>query len=345
MSRRQELLNQIIQPAELLVLEDKDKYQIELDQLGKFYDLTIHNPSYYLAEIITSSESLDDTMAVLSLACRGQIGEEFIQEALESSDLLFTISYPLSEEWQQIKLRDKSNRPDNIVAFAIVKTNSNDRSAYLYLICSSQIKFGTSTLPLQLGLILHGWVVRYLLSEDISTIYLHAANVQLIPYYASLGYEVSDDECRVKSIPKPNAPLFWFTKWFKKAEKPKFNVTSHGVQMRLCNSLSAPLLEKSQIAIEKCNQILEEKIQDKLDLMLLQPELYNPIESQPISLGEEAFNAKKIKYAWDHPELARGINKPQYYDKEFLEDVADYNPDLRILLDSTPVPALPKFSK
>lgn len=337
---RQNFLNRIIQPDSS---PSQGEYQIELDQLRKFFDVKIHNQPY-LVDII-NAESSDDTMAVLSLSCRGQIGEEFIQEALESSDFLFTISYPLSEEWQQIKLRDKSNRPDNIVAFAIVKTNSNDRSAYLYLICASPIKFGNSILPLQLGLILHGWVVRYLLSEDISTIYLHAANLQLIPYYASLGYEVSDDECRIKSIAKPNAPLSWLTKWFKKVETPKFNITTHGVQMRLCNSLSAPLLEKSQIAIEKCNQILQQTIKDKLDLMLLQPELYNPLESQPITLGEEAFNARKVKYVWDHPKLARGFNKPEYYDKEFLEDVADYNPDLRVLLDSSPVPPLPKFSK
>lgn len=319
---------------------EENGWNRELRTFRQYYDVNVYQSPF--PEAFQPSNWENSTN--MSLVCRGQISEEFIAEALSQSNLLITVSYPLSEEWKQYNRENNILAADTLVAFALVTVDYASLSAYLYLICASPIKYGEKVLPIRLGLALHGFVVRHLAAEDITTIYLDAATPKLIPYYEGLGYVVSDDSCLVRPEPATTPGLIdWIGGLFAKPTgAPKLNITKHGVKMRMCNTLTSPILAKSESALQGANQTLSSTLNSAYDWTQLQPQLYNPPNSLPLTLGVLPYDPRKVTWVWENPTGQKSL----YFDKNWLHEVADFpdyqNLGLKEFLDNNPIPSVKK---
>jgi hypothetical protein len=194
------------------------------------------------------------------VSCRWKIAKEFMSEALDDADLVFTFQHKIPpNQWvEQGVFYD---------AFAIVKllpSKDGRKSAYLHLICSRNLYVDDRKLRTSLGLILHGFVIDYLNKNGYDDIYLEASNLEIVPYYTWLGYEPSGESCstRTSFFGKMEQLLFGKT---EKAEMGKHG----GWKMRMCGIGNSKIYNLVESHIEKSAEELRSAIVDEASKTML----------------------------------------------------------------------------
>lgn len=169
-------------------------------------------------------EDLDET-------CRWSISPEYLQEALDETNLGYTITFPESF-YQQHLSRDK------IASFILA--SHHDNIGFIYIICNMSFfsdrlyeTTGSGEVPFRFGFLLHCYVLREFRNLGIAEVYLDASNLDLVKYYTMLGYRLGKEPCGDKDPITDLHEVF-----LTEPEKviPKDYVTPAGYRMKLCHN-------------------------------------------------------------------------------------------------------------
>jgi len=191
-------------------------------------------------------------------SCRWTISKEFMEEALNDTDVIFLFQHGVDRETGEFL--ESRTFADAFLLLKFLPDDNDRKRAYIYLVCSRTF-YLNGPVKINLGLILHGFVIHYLVERGYSDAYLEASNDELIPYYMWLGYEIGGREC---SYRRSIIELFQEF-WSGPATKEQLGKYG-GWNMRMCNIQKGKILGILESSVENSASELRRLVKTKKDV-------------------------------------------------------------------------------
>lgn len=200
---------------------------------------------YYKFKIYKKVEKPEKTKTVLfnvlrtaDRVCRNQIKKTFISEIQNKVDVVMVFSHerPSKTRTGSVTIYD---------SYVLIEYNPKGEAdaAYIHLVCNQDTVIGGRRIKLQLGAILHGIALHFLVEHGYEKAYLEAASSDLIPYYAVFSYVPTDLSCDAGSWTNT-------VKQYLFGPSPQKPAEHGGWRMRLCNIQESMLYTDNQKFID-----------------------------------------------------------------------------------------------
>jgi hypothetical protein len=200
---------------------------------------------YYKFKIYKKVEKPEKTKAVLfdvlrtaDRVCRNQIKKTFISEIQNKVDVVMVFSHK-----RPSKTRGGSGTIYDSYVLIEYNPKGEAAAAYIHLVCNQDTVIGGRRIKLQLGAILHGIALHFLVEHGYEKAYLEAASSDLIPYYTVFNYVPTDLSCDTGSWADT-------VKQYLFGPTPQKPAEHGGWRMRLCNIQESMLYTDNQKFID-----------------------------------------------------------------------------------------------
>jgi hypothetical protein len=212
-------------------------------RLLKFYKYSVYEKS--TTDEKKYNRVLNEIYKAADRICKKNIRKDFISRMKIQTDVVFTFSH---------KIPSKTRGPavKRIDTFALIKYE-DDGSAYIHLVCNQDVIIGGQIVKLQLGAIIHGIALHFLVERGITSVYLEAITTGLITYYTALGYELNELKCGT-DVQSSFYDIVWDLLTQKTPEKTG---PEGGWLMRMCNILDSRLYQNVNDIILSASNTLE----------------------------------------------------------------------------------------